>query len=157
VNNKYNSNTVVKLDFAVVKQVDGWAGGTDDRHNSAPELAECPTPLSLKYDPIPEVWMTQNLYLFYSDSRSPIFFFIQQWQTYRTRGIHIRVEYWWFKFTYKKIMWFSSFFQPWNPDKTNSVIFIHLLDLTRSIDWSITKCQLTFWRWRGVVIFKDHP
>jgi hypothetical protein len=45
VNNKYNSNTVVKQDFAVVKQVDGWAGGTHDQHNSAPELAEHPTPL----------------------------------------------------------------------------------------------------------------
>jgi hypothetical protein len=35
VNNNYNSNTVVKQDFAVVKQVDGRA---------APELAEHPPP-----------------------------------------------------------------------------------------------------------------
>ena len=43
MNNNYNSNTVVKQDFSVVKQVDGRAG-IHDRHNSAPELAEHPPP-----------------------------------------------------------------------------------------------------------------
>jgi hypothetical protein len=49
VNNNYNSNTVVKQDSAVVKQVDGRAG-THDRHNSAPELAEHP-PYQIMLDP----------------------------------------------------------------------------------------------------------
>jgi hypothetical protein len=44
VNNNYNSNTVVKQDFAVVKQVDGRVAHVHDRHNSAPELAEHPHP-----------------------------------------------------------------------------------------------------------------
>ena len=35
MNNNYNSNTVVKQDFAAVKQVDGQ-GSTHDRHNLAP-------------------------------------------------------------------------------------------------------------------------
>ena len=47
MNNNYNSNTVVKQGFAVVKQVDGRAAhmtDTHDQHNSAPELAEHPPP-----------------------------------------------------------------------------------------------------------------
>jgi hypothetical protein len=40
--NNYNSNTVVKQDFAVVKQVDGRAAHMTD-NNSAPELAEHPS------------------------------------------------------------------------------------------------------------------
>ena len=36
LNNNYNSNTVVKQDFAVIKQVDGWAAHMTDttRHQS---------------------------------------------------------------------------------------------------------------------------
>ena len=39
MHNNCNLNTIVKQDFAVVKQVDR-AGGTHDRRNSATELAE---------------------------------------------------------------------------------------------------------------------
>ena len=49
LNNNYNSNTVVKQDFAVVKQVDGRAS-THDRHNLAPELTEHP-PYQIMLDP----------------------------------------------------------------------------------------------------------
>jgi hypothetical protein len=33
VNNNYNSNTVVKQDFAVVKQVDGWVKSLESNCN----------------------------------------------------------------------------------------------------------------------------
>ena len=36
MNNNYNSNTVVKEEFAIIKQFDGRAGGAHDRHNSVP-------------------------------------------------------------------------------------------------------------------------
>jgi hypothetical protein len=44
VNNNYNSNTVVKQDFAVVKQVDGQAAHMIDTTRQRTELSEPPPP-----------------------------------------------------------------------------------------------------------------
>jgi hypothetical protein len=50
VNNNYNSNTVVKQDFAVVKQVDGRAAQMTDttRHQSWQSI---PPPYQIMLDP----------------------------------------------------------------------------------------------------------
>jgi hypothetical protein len=50
VNNNYNSNTVVKQDFAVVKQVDGRAAHTTDTTRQQ-SWQSTPSPYQIMLDP----------------------------------------------------------------------------------------------------------
>jgi hypothetical protein len=61
VNNNYNSNTVVKQDFAVVKQVDGRAARMTDttRHQSWQSIPPPPPPYQIMLDP--SVWITKQI------------------------------------------------------------------------------------------------
>jgi hypothetical protein len=63
VNNNYNSNTVVKQDFAVVKQVDGQAAHMTDttRHQSWQSTPPPPPPPPDHAGPFPGILNSRNV------------------------------------------------------------------------------------------------